>query len=140
MKNSGLRSFIDWAEQYRDAILLVLFFSSGLFWLYSAFATKAHVEEINSAIRSHVETIRCLNDLNRTLLESRLQIKILDDSLRDKYLEVAKIDEMGNLGPGDRTARRNLEDSIEDTRKVKDRYGEELDEMDRQLRSGKCGV
>jgi len=29
-------------------------------------------------------------------------------------LEVAKIDEMGNLGPGDRTARRNLEDSIEE--------------------------
>jgi lipid A disaccharide synthetase len=73
-------NFITRLKEYKEFILILVFFVSGFMWIFSYFATK-----------EQVKVLQCLTDQNIILIESRMQKKFLFDELIQKGMEIEKI-------------------------------------------------
>lgn len=73
-------NFIARLKEYKEFIVILVFFVSGFMWIFSYFATK-----------DQVRVLQCLTNHNIILIESRMQKKFLFDELTQKGMELEKL-------------------------------------------------
>ena len=84
--SSSTPDFITRLKQYKEFILILVFFMGGAMWVYGYFATK-----------DQVEVVHCLTSNGISLIESRMQKKFFFDELTQKSMELDRLRAKTNI-------------------------------------------
>ena len=119
--------FITRLKEYKEFIVILVFFIGGFMWIYGYFATK-----------EQVKVLQCLTNQNITLIESRMQKKFLFDELNQKGMELEKLLKKADVLNEERRKVIQLTNEIEiikaNLKKTEARY----DEAFNFLKANKC--